>query len=54
VGEMNYPKAFFSIFFYTLLFSTAVSAQTESIDAYLRDEMERSHIPGLSPVVVKM
>ena len=36
-----------------LLLLTAVSTPADSVDEYVRSEMARRHIPGLSLVVVK-
>jgi len=33
--------------------NTAISAQSEKIDQYIRAEMEGRHIPGLALVVIK-
>lgn len=50
---MNLLKITFSILCGALLSLTTVSAQTDSIDSYIRAEMAKRHIPGLSLVVIK-
>jgi CubicO group peptidase (beta-lactamase class C family) len=51
--EMNLLKLAFLILCGVFLLSTTVSAQADPIDSYIRAEMAKRHVPGLSLVVIK-
>ena len=46
-------SVFLSLFFFQLSFVLDVSAQSKKVDAYIKSEMRRQNIPGLSLAVVK-
>lgn len=46
-------SVFLSLFFFQLSFVLDASAQSKKVDAYIKSEMRRQNIPGLSLAVVK-
>jgi len=46
-------SVFLSLFLFQLSFVLDVSAQSKKVDAYIKSEMRRQNIPGLSLAVVK-
>ena len=46
-------SVFLSLFFFQLSLVLEVSAQSGKVDAYIKSEMQRQNIPGLSLAVVK-
>ena len=50
---MHYSRIIFSNLCAVLLLVPCASAQTDQIDAYVRADMARRHIPGVSLVVIK-
>lgn len=46
-------SVFLSLFFFQLSFVLDVSAQSKKVDAYIKSEMQRQNIPGLSLAIVR-